>query len=491
MRRLRLLIDRDLRDRFGAEICWAWRTLLTGIGRFWEEGVPGVRACDVAYVSDPSTAPEARIIIKADARRWGNRKTIRLEKVINGERVPSLSFHGEENKPVDIISSGGRLICERDLIFDFFWLVTGQSETHWVKDKHGFFDLSGNDSYRDGVLKKAAASSIGCWLEKILEDLVPTEYLPRWPDGKRFACALSHDVDYPVARRFLEPIRLLARYGSSELSAGIDILRGVKNYWNIPLWVEEEKKRDVRSAFYFSAMKGSPIKYLLGRPDPFYDVRDERFRKLFGYLADHGFEIGLHASYGAYERADQFAHEKRVLEEASRQAIVGNRHHYWHLQPSDPEATLLMHERIGFKYDTSLAHERYLGFRRGISWPFFPYHQAERRELRTLQLSTAWMDEHLFGWKRDNPGDPRELLGQLLETVIGQGGCMTLDVHDYMYDENVFPGRLRLYRWLIDHLSGRADCWMGKPADIAEHWTGRYREMVGRSVGLDKGHATG
>lgn len=143
-----------------------------------------------------------------------------------------------------------------------------------------------------------------------------------------------------------------------------------------------------------------------------------------------------------------------------------------------------MHEQIGLQYDTSLAHERYAGWRRGLSWPFFPLHQRERRELKTLQLPTAWMDDQLFGHRPDNPGDRRARLRALADRVAEQGGCLLVDVHDYVFDDALFPGWARAYRELWGYLTARADFWIDTPGRVAAHWIARHAAITRASRGL-------
>jgi hypothetical protein len=245
-----------------------------------------------------------------------------------------------------------------------------------------------------------------------------------------------------------------------------------------------EEDLRTRSAFYFVPRQGSLLEYAAGVPDSFYNIRSPKFKTLFKYLADEGYEIGLHASYGACESLERFAAEKQALEESCGQRVFGNRHHYWHLNPSDPESTLMLHEQIGLKYDTSLAHERYVGWRRGLSWPFFPFHQKEQRELRTLQIPTAWMDDQLFGHRVDNPGDRAAVLRALADTVARQGGCLHIDVHDYVFDDVLFPGWARAYRELWQYVTARSDFWIDTPNRISDYWRQRHRSIVAASRGL-------
>jgi hypothetical protein len=394
-------------------------------------------------------------------------------------------YEGEQPGRATFESTNGRLTCNRDLIFDVFWLLTGQEERHWSCNKHGHFDCRGSAFHRQQVFRLAPASAIGLHFEKLFATLGFEGATPRWPLGKQAAACVSHDVDYPVVLRALEPFRIIRRQGVHGLRAAMEIVTGKRTHWHFLSWVEMEHQLETRSAFYFVPRRGSLIGYALGTPDPFYEVQSDRFRSLFKRLEDEGCEIGLHASYRAGESSEAFVAEKQALEVASGTSIRGNRHHYWHLDPSDPEDTLRIHEQAGLTYDTSLAHERYVGWRRGLSWPYFPFHQRERRELRTLQIPTAWMDDQLFGHRYHNPGDRESILRALVDKAAEQGGCFLIDVHEYVFDDVLFPGWAAAYQSVWGHVLERGDIWVETPGNIAEHWVRRYNNIVATSKGLD------
>lgn len=488
MKNIRIAINPILKRRHGPEIHWTWRTLLSGIGSTWEE-VPIDSECDIAYVSNPALVPSARLCIQADPGAWAQPATFKLGRIgrYNGLTYPT--FEDETALSSIVQRAEGRLVCERDLIFAVFWLATGQEERYWPKDQHGFFDLSGTTTLQEQVLPQALASQISCWLEQTLYELGYPPGQPRWPHGKRAAAAVGHDVDYPQVKRLIEPLRILVRRKQRGLSPALEVLAGRRHHWQFPAWVELEKQLQTRSAFYFVPRQGSLLEYATGTPDPFYDVASKPFRELFRYLRGEGFEVGLHASYLAYQSREKFAAEKQRLEEATNRPVVGNRHHYWHLNPDNVEETLLIHEQIGLKYDASLIHENYLGWRRGLSQPFFPFYQAQRRELKTLQLSTAWMDDHLFGHREDNSGDRFELLKALADRAAEQRGCLLIDIHEYVFDDKLFPGWRQCYRQLWEYLLDRGDFWFATPAQIAAHWTARYADLVQASQGLNEGMA--
>jgi hypothetical protein len=379
----------------------------------------------------------------------------------------------------------GTAVCTRDIVFDVFWLATCQEEQHCPRDKHGWLDLTATPFGGDGVTRMALGSAICCSLEKLTRKLGLPPPLPRWPQGKKAAACMSHDVDYPEVVRWLEPLRVFRRQGLRGLPAAAAVLAGRRGHWHFASWVELEQRLNTRSAFFFAARKGSLAKYALGLPDPFYDIRSPRFQELFAFLLDRGFEIGLHASYGAHESPAKLLEEKLALEEASGQPVYGNRHHYLHLGARDPEATLLAHEQVGLKYDTTVFHERYVGWRAGICWPYFPFHQKEERRLGTVQIPTAWMDIQLFTHKSDNPGHNAEILRSVAERTLALGGCLLIDVHVCHFDDVLHPGIARACQDLWESVAANTSIWIDAPGQIVEHWLQRHSAILRASRGLD------
>jgi hypothetical protein len=481
---LRLALDPLLNERYAPEIAWTWRYFLTGAGYAWH--VCGLdEPCDIAYVADPQRAPHARLVIQATPRLWERRSAPRLAGVAAAEGFTYPLYDGERPDERLIVVEQGRTIINRDIVFDVFWVLTGQEEAHFPKNRHGYVDLTGTPYLDEQTLRKGLASGMGARFEQLLGETGMPPGEPRWPHGKRAAAALSHDVDYPEVVRWIEPLRVLMRQGMRGLPAAIGVLTGKRHHWQFDSWLALEHDLGVQSVFYFVARRGSLHEYALGTPDSFYDIRAPHFRALFRTLIDAGCEIGLHSSYNACASIEQFAREKRLLEEVTGVPIMGNRHHYWHLDPVSPEATLAIHEQLGFAYDASLTHDRYIGWRRGSCWPFFPLIQQERRELRTLQLPTGWMDSQLFLQRDANPGSPDTVLRALADQTAAQGGMLLVNVHDYVFDDALFPGWAATLRRLWDYLTTRSDFWMAAPAEIAAHWHARYRRLRASSVGLE------
>lgn len=485
MKPLRISIAPELREFAGPAVDWVWRQCLTAIGYPWQEVSVG-DPCDIAYVVDRDQAAQAQVGIAAAPLRWREPARYRLATITAGKAPLSIHFAEEVHNSLGICSEGERWWLSRDVIFDLFWLLTGQEEQHWPQDAHGFYTLP--KLWLDQhVLEQAPASALITALAALLQSAGLGAPLPRWPQGKRAAAAITHDVDYPEVIRWLEPLRILNRQRRQGVGPAWEVLSGQRDHWTFPRWMAFEEHYGVRSAFYFVARQGSLLEYARGTPDPFYDVTTPRFRTLLHTLIEGGWEVGMHASYLAYASRERFAAEKQRLEQAAGVPVLGNRHHYWHVNPAEPAETLQLHAEIGLLYDTSLTHDRYVGWRRGASVPFYPFAPRSQKEIDVVQLPVAWMDAQLA--QRSDLTQPQRdaIVCELVDRAAAQQGLFVANVHDYVFDEALFPGWLATLRAALERITARGDFWVATPVTIARHWIDRYQQLLTLSSGLQEG----
>ncbi len=486
--RISISISPQVKNQFGPEISWVWRVLLTSIGAAWKE-VNGDSSEGIIFYGDSSQHENSkfRLSIPFHKNLWHDRHNLRLEKLSHLQNIPIPLFVKKPTSKKLFSSECDRLICHHDLVFYSFWFMTRLEEKQWSKNKHGFYDLSSSNWLQEEVLFKAPVTAIARAVKQWLTSLDFAPFVPDWPQGKKAAVGLSHDIDYPEVKRLIEPFRIISKRGMKGIPPALAILNGKKNHWHFNRWMELENRYDAKSAFYFSAKKGSLIKYALGTPDPFYDITQKRFKNLFRLIKSNNSEIGLHTSYNAYQSIDQIKIEKELLENCCNNEVIGNRHHYWHCDSNNLDATLLAHEAVGFKYDSSIGHEKYMGWRGGHALPYFPYIEGKNRSLKTLQVSPTWMDDHLFNYLKENLFDRKKALSQIADTVISQGGMIIIDIHNYVYDSFLYPEWKKTYEWFISFLFEKGSIWLTTPGEIAIHWIKRYNSIIDMSQGLSEG----
>lgn len=374
--------------------------------------------------------------------------------------VPHLVFAQERQERDWTASSGdGDAVLRHptDVVFAAFWLLTGAAEPSYPRSRFDDLDLDASVLTRDGLLARPVVSLLAArWRAHLERRGLRPEPWP-WEDRGGCAFALSSDVDYPEIIRPIEVLRVLRARGVGGLRLAARVASGASHFWTFREWFPLARRLGTRPCFYFMARQGSLVQYALGTPDDFYDVRTPRFQQLFAELRDEGCEIGLHASFHAHRGVDVLRREVQRIAEAAQVACAGNRHHYWHLDPADPNETLRRHAEAGLRYDSSLGLEYYPGFRRGICHPFRVFDRTTGVPLRIVQLPPAWMDDHFDRrLARNGIRDAEAAARALVEVARDTRGIVVVDYHSRGMNADFYP---RYGPWLerfaAQHLEGR------------------------------------
>jgi peptidoglycan/xylan/chitin deacetylase (PgdA/CDA1 family) len=210
---------------------------------------------------------------------------------------------------------------------------------------------------------------------------------------------VSHDVDRP------------SRYGFRSLKPLIRAMAGdVLKYRNIKgaliaPWVrlntrqqlhradpfntfdwlmDVSEANNLKSAFYFICGRTHPMK------DADYEPEHPAIRNLMRRIHERGHEIGLHPSYGTFQKPGLIKQEaerlKRICAEVGiEQAEWGGRMHYLRWQQPN---TLRAWADAGMDYDSTLGYADRPGFRCGTchEYPAFDPAMQETLELRIRPL---------------------------------------------------------------------------------------------------------
>jgi hypothetical protein len=267
-------------------------------------------------------------------------------------------------------------------------------------------------------------------LGRALKRMIPGEPLPLWPAGKCAAIGLSHDVDRldlwaelkgclsrPNAGYIVDATRSIIR----------NTLRRHDDFGLFRDLIRLEAELGFRSTFLFASVN----RYQKGGDfhDVAYDIAEEKVRDLFDYILSRDFEIGLHSSYCARAgAAARFSQERLRLEKFTGTKVLGQRHHFWHTA-IEAEQTIAHHEEAGFGYDSSIAFNDHLGFRRNVALPYHPWLPAAGRPVQVLELPVFCMDGNVFyrpGQRGDGQADQ---IRALVATLKEYGGVGVLDWH--------------------------------------------------------------
>lgn len=353
-------------------------------------------------------------------------------------------------------------------------------------DVHGRLRYESSFQFLHGVgelpLVDLYAEHFTSWIESVPH---PAR-IPLWPEGKKCAVALTHDIDTPERFALLKtPWWPSGKSLRSNLGLFFDKAKMLRqmiwhkdpdDFWLFDDILRVESSRGLRSSFYFSV---TPFHHPAGTPwDVHYDATGTRYREIMARLLDAGDEVGLHAGYSAYRSpATRFHQEKDKLERILGRPVEGLRHHYWMLGP-DPDATLFAHEAAGFSYDSSIGFNDHTGYRRNTATPFHPFNEHAEREICPLQIPVFCMDGNLF--YRPGPYDDRlREVRNHVERIKRVGGGAALLWHD----RACFPRSDEFRHWgrayidILDGLANDRQIWVATPVEITRWLKARRKRL--------------
>ena len=250
-----------------------------------------------------------------------------------------------------------------------------------------------------------------------------------WPEGRRFACALTHDVE------------------------GVEGVRNVRRVLDI------ERRHGFVSAWNFVA-EWYPIE-----PGVFDEIRAA------------GGEIGLHAvkhDGKLFESREAFEAELPKIHRYLREwGAVGFR------SPATHRNADWMHE-LGCLYDSSFPDTDPYEPQPGGCCSIFPFLLDGLVELplTLVQDHTLWeilRERSIDAWVRKS------------EWIIANHGLIVLNVHPDYLDS---PERLALYEQFLVWLREQQGGWLALPRDVASWWRDRERLRI-EPVGDDGARVTG
>jgi len=381
----------------------------------------------------------------------------------NGENLVKFVDSEGDEYPC-IISKGNMITISFDIFNEIGHILAGHLERFWT--------LNNPESKQ---LMKIPV--VDCY-EKILFDCIKFvgkklniqfEHEPFWPNNKKFAVCLTHDVDR-IKKTFQYVTHTIRNLKKGKISLALSqlssLMRRENPYWNFDKIIEMERREGVKSTFFFLNEQKKffclPGEWKLywGR----YDIKDRRIVEVIKKLDAEGWEVGVHGSYNSYQNLEMMRGEKETLEEILGKRVRGISQHYCNLEiPSTWE----YHEKLGFLYDASLGFVTDIGFRWGTCHPFHPFNPENGRILSLWELPITIMDNACAykSWQD---------IMEIINTVERYNGLLLLRWHQAVFNEREFPGRSEIYKRIIKECVKRG-AWITNAYNIANWLTERER----------------
>ncbi|MHB1223760.1 MAG: polysaccharide deacetylase family protein [Gemmatimonadaceae bacterium] len=326
-------------------------------------------------------------------------------------------------------------------------------------DRHGRVPPSQSIVVREGVerepvVHEAARSLREAVIAAAGRRLV--RFLSPWPDGRRWAVALAHDVDvvaaWPAfaAMRWLELVRgghpgraARAVRAAAGSALGAPVRRAVQTI------LATEARHDVRATWFF--LCGTPTVRTIRRGDLTYSPESRSARRLLATVGAAGHEVGLHGSFATWRDPATMAGQRDRLAALAGRPVEGIRQHFLRMRPGETQRAMT---DAGFRYDATFGFSDRNGFRLGVAdvlGGFFDYQRDEPLALDVVPL--VWMDRALSKYRGIE--DPERWIDDALALAAvsrAVGGLWSGLWHPNLTDALGYPDAPRAFERLVREL---------------------------------------
>jgi len=453
-----------------ARASYVLRTLLETLGLRHEATEHGFQIPDSTFqIRSPhsATSPEAVVEVACGPAMTADEAIHLHRRVASSD--PSL-LHAE----------GAHVRVEANILAAAGLWLTGRDEDAVERDPFGRIPGAATPRAKAGLLATPVVHDLMGLLWAALDRAagaagLALDRVPAWPEGRKFAVLLSHDVDLWRKRT----ARQLAK----------EVLRGLPRPWRLPAVVRAfccgpdpwshldgiadiEERYGMRSTFFVLAGRPNQVANGVGVVNS-YDARREAISDTLRHLVARGWEVGLHGSFDSYRSAEALAGERRDVAALAGAEVIGCRQHFLRFERP---VTWRAQAEAGLSYDATLGYYDTDGYRAGFSFPFRPW---VGEELPLLELPLVVMDGALLEQQGMDAQAAWERVRRYLERTEADGSMLSLLWHNTHFCELDAPGYRGVYEralgWTREHGG-----WGAPARDIADWWSRRTAQLTTR-----------
>jgi len=281
-----------------------------------------------------------------------------------------------------------------------------------------------------------------------------------WPEGKKFAVTLSHNIEYwnfRTADQFEREVK--KRKGVITLSKWLRYRIGKKLFFDPANFVmrilKKEEQLRTSSTFFILTKSNFPDE----RSNYFGD--EKSFNQIVKLLKDSSVSL-----FGSKEAGFQYHLLPSEMDKLAGFSANGFRVRYLNLNYQHLFSTL---EKGSVKYDSSLGFEDHIGYRAGISYPFNPYNLKEDRAFNLLEIPIIALDSSLMKQNNQNYNKAKKRINRLIKTSKMHRSHISISWHLHHLDPIEFPNWSRIY-WKLLNFSKRNNAWLCSLDKIYNYW---------------------
>ncbi len=306
----------------------------------------------------------------------------------------------------------------------------------------------------------------------------------RWRHEHGFCVTLSHDIDYWDVWS-TDQFKAIMKYNANRIKK--DPVKSIykmighfltKKIYNpekaILKILNKERRLGVNSTNFILVQDNSDD----GRRNYFTDDRYKSgIKKVFSRQA-----VGLHGSPDSAYFIKETKKELERLQKIFPQQL-GYRSHKLSFQYQSSYDIL---EKMNLKYDASLGYWEHIGFRAGISFPFYPYDIENDKPFNILEIPLIVMDTTLISklGMGQNPFIAAYRITKLFQRAKKFQSHISLLWHNNTFDSIDYPGWSWLY-WSCIRKAKKMSAMVCSTDDLYDYWV-RYIEKTNDVKSEDK-----
>lgn len=375
-----------------------------------------------------------------------------------------------------------------DIISSVFYLLSREEEISKKRDRHNKFSVKSSIAYEQDFISRPIVNE---YIELLYELIVigfekrnlPVLQKMHWPNGKKFAVCLAHDIDwlnkwkiglYEIKPQLLRSGKLFLHFEFKslvDLLATIHLALSRKNlYRNLKETVAIEDEFGYKSTFYFFGNRKNDY-FGMDAYGGAYSITNDKIKRFIKDISKKGWEIGLHGSYNSYDDKSMLGIEKRILEETLGNEVKGVRQHY---QRFDVPTTWEAQQHAGFVYDATLGYSDHVGFRASICFPFAAYNVLDDVRYKLMEIPLNVVDEILVMKCIRSSKALKEIkkfleeIKGLIDTLKMHNGVMVLLWHPF----EKYHGSILAYKKILKYLK-ELDAYVATCEEVVDWWDRR------------------
>lgn len=383
-----------------------------------------------------------------------------VELHLLGDPGPPMSLETGRAREWGIERHPGRVDLPRALlrlVTDIAGAAAEQRST--ATDRHNRVPASTNPLVIDGSEREPVVQHVARRLREAVlavRDRRPIRLLAPWPNGHRWAAALSHDVDIVALWPAFTGLRLVELAGkrafgraarviaaAARATLGNPVLEGVRTVL--------ASERAVAAPSTWFVLSGTPTVSTFRAGDLTYRPESPAARHVLQLVLHAGHEVALHGSFETFTSASRFTAQRQRLQTVTGAPIVGVRQHFLRMKPGVSQRAML---EAGFEFDSTFGFADRNGFRLGLADVVPAWSETQMGPLPLDEVPFTWMDRALSKYRGvEEPDRWTEDALELAASCRAVEGLWVGIWHPNLTPALGFPGAPAAYAALVQQLA--------------------------------------